>query len=63
MLARKPGIMTKSEQQELAYALTELGDAMGCIKRKAYLPAYTRMERAAKRIRKLLGVEGEDEKA
>jgi hypothetical protein len=54
--------VTKNEAQELAYALTELGDAMGCLNRKVYSLVSTRMAQAAKRIRKLLHVEGEDEK-
>ncbi|MDD5547126.1 MAG: hypothetical protein PHO67_08250 [Candidatus Omnitrophica bacterium] len=55
--------MTKAESQELAMMLTILGDAMGCQNKKVYSLASTRMAEAAKRIRKMLGVLGEDEKA
>ncbi len=54
--------MTKGESQELAMVLTILGDAIGCQNKKVYSLASTRMAEATKRIRKLLHVEGEDEK-
>ena len=54
--------MTKGQAQELAMVLTILGDAMGCQNKKVYSLASTRMAEAARRIRKMLGVLGEDEK-
>lgn len=54
--------MTKAEAQELAMILTILGDAIGCLNKRVYSLTSTRLAEATKRIRKLLRVEGEDEK-
>ena len=53
--------MTKPEAQELAYALTDLGDAIASMQKKEYAIAKLRAVSAAKRVRFLLGVAGEDE--
>ena len=43
--------------------LTILGDAIGCLNKRVYSVTSTRLAEATKRIRKMLKVEGEDEKA
>lgn len=53
--------MTKPEAQELAYVLVDLGDAIASVNRKVYAITKVRVASAAKRVRFLLGVAGEDE--
>jgi len=53
--------MTRDEEKELAYALTDLGDAMASLHRKIYKAAEIRVVSAAKRLRFLLGVQGKEE--
>lgn len=47
---------------EIALALTELGDALASLRAKVYAVTQARIASAAKRLRFLLRVEGEEER-
>lgn len=54
--------MTKREEMELAHVLVEIGTTIYYIQKKTYALAKGKAESAAKRLRFLLKVQGEDER-
>lgn len=54
--------MTKDEAREAAHVLVELGDALAAMQKKVYVVAKERVQNAARRLRFMLKVEGDDEK-
>lgn len=61
-MAKRPPTSVVVSAQELAYALTELGDCMAAMNKKVYPVAKDRVVSAARRLRFMLEVEGKDER-
>jgi hypothetical protein len=49
------------DAQELAYTLTDLGDALASLQKKVYAVTRDRIATATRRLRIMLRVEGTDE--
>ena len=62
MKTKRPPAEVVVSSQELAYALTELGDAQAAMSKKVYPVARDRVVSAARRIRFMLEVQGDDER-